>query len=114
MKKIMVGVILLIVFIILIFQLVGNSAPELTDAADSITDANNCSTGSDSTGTPLSYNFTSKGCFNSTGDELYTAGQFDLPLNALFGRSSVLLLVFMVVIFIVALFTVMRGLKDKK
>lgn len=113
-KKVVIGLILLIVFIILIFQLVGSSAGELKASADSITDANNCSTGNDAAGIPLVFNVSDKACSNSTGNSQYTAGQFDLPLNTLFGRNSVLLLVFMAVIFMVAIFTVIKGIKDKK
>lgn len=112
-KKVAVGVLLLIIFIILIFQLVGSSAADLRNAADSVTDANNCSTGTDSTGVPLVYNFTDKTCGNSTVGGIYTAGQIDLPLNTLFGRSSVLLLIFMAVIFIIAIITTIKGIKQK-
>ena len=113
-KKVVIGLVLMIVFIILVFLLVGNSAESIIDAADSVTDANNCSLGSDAAGIPLSYNFTDKTCGNSTDGGLYTAGQFDLPLNSLFGRSGVLLLVFMAVILIVSIVVVLKGLKGKK
>jgi hypothetical protein len=112
-KKVAVGVILLVVFVILIFQLVGNSAGDLTSAAESITDANNCSDGTDSTGATFTYNQSSKFCVNSTDDKVYLAGQIDLPLNTLFGSGGILMLIFMAVILIIAVMTVIKGMKDK-
>ena len=115
MKKVLVGLLLLVIFIILVFQFLGSSATDLRDAADSVTDANNCSLHSQE-GEIGIYNFTDKVCYNGTsgGQALYTAKQFDLPLSTLFGRSGVLLLIFMSVMLIMVVVTVMKGIKDKK
>lgn len=99
--KFIVGVVLLIVAIIIIFSFIGGSSAELTSAADSITDANNCSEGTD-----LVYNISDKYCYNSTGtNQIYEAGQYDLPLNTLFSSTGVVLLVLMAafLIFVVVL-----------
>lgn len=112
-KKVAVGLLLLIIFVILLFQIVGSSAFDLRNAADSVTDANNCSLGTDAAGETLTYNYTNKFCQNSSGGQAYLAGQYDLPLNSLFGRSSVLLLIFMAVVLIIAVGTVIMGIKKK-
>ncbi len=114
-KKVVVGILLLIVFVILLFSLIGGTAGDLTNAADSVTDANNCSLGaSDSPQGLLTYNITDKFCYNASTQAVYLAGQFDLPLNSLFSSGGVLMLIFMVAIFLIAIFTVLKGMKDKK
>ena len=99
-KVVVIALVTLLVAFIVIFSIIGGSSGELRASADSITDANNCSDGTDTTGTTLGYNFTTKYCSNSTGNDLYVAGQYDLPLNALFSRSGVVLLIFMAAILI--------------
>lgn len=114
-KKVVIGVVLLIVAIILIFLIVGNSAGDLIDAADTITEANNCSLGEGNDGVAFTYNATDKSCYNSTPAQAaqYVALQYDLPLNTLFGKSSILMLIFMAVILIISITIVIKGVKKK-
>lgn len=86
---------IVLVFIVLVSSL-GSLAPTITDAAESITDANNCSESTDSAGVELTYNLTNGYCYNSTGTNLFLAGQYDLPLNGLFSSSGVMVLILMV------------------
>lgn len=112
-KKVIIGVILVIVLILVYFNIVGSTATDIQGSADSITDANNCSLGTDLDGIKLTYNITDKFCYNSTIAPLYLAGQFNLPLNSLFGRNSVIILSLMAGLFIVIMFIVLKGFKGK-
>ena len=108
-KVILISIVSLVVFIILIFSLIGDTSSDLIDAADSVTDANNCSLGSDTVGTALTYNLTNKFCTNTTGSSLYLAGQYDLPLNSLFSNNGIILLILMAGLFILILVVVMKN-----
>lgn len=105
-KGFIVAILTTIIAVVVIFNFIGTASSNLIDSADSITDANNCSEGVDATGTPLVYNYTDKTCGNSTANGLYTAKQYDLPLNTLFSRSGVTLLITMsgLLITLIALF----------
>ena len=116
MKGLLVAILLVIIAFIVIFNFVGTSSTELTTAAESITDANNCSesTTHDSTGAALTYNQTSKYCINSTGNDVFLAKQYDLPLNSLFGASGVALLVLMASILIFLIVLALKSFKGKQ
>lgn len=112
-QKIMTVVLTMIIAVIIIFQFVGTSSDDIVDAADSITDATNCSDGEGVNGEAMFYNASLDLCVNDTpdvGDENYsirnsTALDYDLPLNSLFSSSGVLILILMagILIFIVKL-----------
>lgn len=112
LKVIIVTVVALILAFVITFNIIGNSSTTLTSAADSITDANNCSEGTDTTGTAQTYNFTDKNCYNTTS-VTYTAGQYDLPLNTLFSRGGVVILVFMAMILIALVIIGLTSFKKK-
>lgn len=111
--KIITAIVIIIVTIVVLFNIIGNTAGDLTDAADSITDANNCSEETDNTGVKLTYNSTDGYCLNSSGGEVYLAGQYDLPLNTLFGSGSIVMLILMAVLFLVILGTAFYQLKKR-
>lgn len=98
-NSVMVGIVTLIVAIIIIFNVVGNSANNITDAADAVQYATNCSDGVGVNGESLYYNSTLDLCVNDskTGANCRnsTATHYNLPIESLFGASGVLLLVFM-------------------
>lgn len=106
-----------IILIVLILSVIANLNSSLGDGADSITDANDCSTRSDTNGNALIYNITDKWCYNTTASAGNTtgavilAGQYDLPLNTLFGRTGVTLLIVMAGLFILLISV---ALKKKK
>lgn len=109
--KIITTIIIIVVAIVVLFSIIGGTANDLTDAADSITDANNCSEGTDTTGAELTYNISSGYCLNSSGGNQYVAGQYDLPLNGLFDASGVVLLILMAVLFMIILGIAFYGIK---
>jgi len=115
-KVLLTALIFLIVTIVVVFTFVGNSAGELNTAEESITDANNCSSHTDlGEGTKAIYNTTDDTCYsgNSTGEKLYLAGQYDLPLNTLFGTSGVLMLVMMASIMIFIVVISLKSIRKK-
>lgn len=117
-NKMILGIIFLVVIIVVAMSFIGSSSKELTDAADSITDANNCSLGSDASGT-FWYNITDKFCYNSTNvranaTSLYEARQFDLPLNSLYSRTGVVLLVMMAALLLVLIGVSLKFFKKAK
>ena len=95
-------VLTVILGIVVLFLVIGNLAPTIAESGDSITDANNCSEYDDANGNALEYNITDKYCYsgNATGNKIGLAGQYDLPLNSLFGRSGVILTIVMISLFI--------------
>jgi len=113
-KTLTTSIILLIVAIIVVFNIVGNTSTNLQGGAESITDANNCSGGVDGTGTTLYYNISDKYCYNSTTGREGLAGQYDLPLNTLFSPSGIVLLVFMASILILMFMLSLKGIKKHK
>ena len=117
-NTIMISVILIIVAVVVIFQFVGTSSSDLAAAGNSITDANNCSeevnsSVYDSTGAVLTYDQSTKYCQNSTGDDFYVAGQYDLPLNGLFGSSGVAFLVMMAAILVFVVVLLLKRMRGK-
>ena len=119
-NKILTIIIMAIIGIVIIFNIVGNSATTIIDSADSITDANNCTEDkvTDTNSVALFYNYSDKYCYNvspgSDGGKQYLAGQYDLPINTLFGRSSVALLVFMGMLLLVIIGVALAIGKIKK
>ncbi len=100
-----IAIVLLVVALVVAMTFIGSSSKELTDAADSITEANNCSEGEDNAGIKEYLNVTDGTCHNSTGTIPNARGDYDLPLNSLFSSSGVVLLVLMaaLLIFLIAL-----------
>lgn len=112
-KGIAIGVVLVIVTLTIIFSIVGSSGDEITGAADSVSDPNNCTESLDSTGTAMTYNITSDKCYNSTGDETFSPTKYDLPLAGLFSSNGVVLLVFMAAILIFVILIGISWFKGK-
>ena len=88
-------VILTVLGLVISMSIISGTSSDLIDAADSITDANNCSQF-----TGWEYNITGKTCTNTTSGFEQTAGQIDLPLNAFFSSSGITYLVLMAFMFI--------------
>ena len=111
-KALITGIVLVIVAIIVIFTIVGNTAADIKDASESITDANNCTDGSDAAGTAWFYNSTGVSCANATNGSIYPAGYNRLPLSNLFATNSVIILVFMSAIFLTSLILVIKKFRQ--
>ena len=107
-KGFLIALVLVIVLFIVVFSIIGGTAENLTDAGDSITDANNCSLGTDAVGSKLVYNISDKYCHNSSGYQEYVAKQYDLPLNTLFSSSGVVLLILMASLLIVLIILALK------
>ena len=104
-KNMLVGVLGIVLTVIILFIIVGGMSNTVVDSARSITDANNCSDGS------LLYNQTSKYCMNSTGNNLYLAKQYDLPLSDLFGESGIALIALMAGLLVTIIVLAIRKVK---
>lgn len=116
--KIITAIIMMIVGIIVIFSIIGGMSSSIKEGAESITDANNCSLGKDANSAELEYNITNKYCYNTTGNvtargNVYLAGQYDLPLNSLYGSSGVVILILMAVLLISAVMFGWQVIKRK-
>lgn len=97
-KGAIAGIIAFVVVLVIVFTFISNSTGDLTRATDSVTDANNCSDGTDTEGTTLKYNASNGYCYNTSAGndtQMYLAEQYDLPLNSLFGSSGMLMMIMM-------------------
>ena len=100
--KIISTITAVIIAVVIIFTFVGGSGKTITDAGNTITNANNCSESVDGAGIPHVWNETSRLCDNSTGGNV-TAALYNLPLNTLFGGSGVLILILMSMILLLVI-----------
>lgn len=92
---------LIVIAFTVVLSIIGGMASTIKDSAQAAaTPPNNCSTGTDSAGVALSYNYTNGFCKNSTGDKLYAASTTPMPLQALFNESGIAVLVLMAALLI--------------
>lgn len=108
---IVLSTILVIISIITIFYVIGNMSGNIMGAGESITDANNCTEGTDAVNSEYYYNFSDSYCYNSTGQQVYVAGQYDLPLNGLFSGTGVIVLMLMAVVLLFSIKFSLQALK---
>lgn len=110
-KQLVIYVVLGIIALVTIFYVVGSLAPTIQTSSNVIQYPNNCSDGTDNTGTKLAINYTTLYCANSSGADLYLAKLYQLPLVSLFSSSGVLMIILMIGIFVGLLIMVMRMMK---
>ena len=115
-KSKIISVVLLIVAIIVVFQIVGNSSTDLSESGDAITQANGCNRFDDAAGTPSVYNVTDGLCHNSSGvaDDRIGNQQTTMPLNNLFAANGIVFLIFMSGVLLMILIVSLKTIKDKK
>ena len=100
-KKSVIGVVLLIVFLVIAMTIVGSTIDDVQDAADSSPDI--------TCGGNTTWDSTDNRCEDSTGVTYAATGA--LPLHSLFSGSGVLLLVLMAAIFIGLMLVILRQMK---
>ena len=109
----------IVIVVILLFSIIGGTSSTMIDSARSITDANNCSLGTDNGTYTLQYNYSSKWCegWNDTAknriNPYYAALQTDLPLNSLFAETGVIFIAFMAAL-LIGIIAYVLGVKLKK
>lgn len=108
-SKLIGGIVLLIVGIVIIFNIVGETSSNLVSGSESV--AYNCSLASEW------YNATDGYCYyenTSQYDATTPAGTDHLPLSALFRPTSVLMIVLMAGILLTIVMLVLRQVKYKR
>jgi len=111
-KKMILTVVFSIIGLIIVFYIFGGLAPSITDSSNALVYPNNCSLGLDSASTPLKFNISSLGCYNSTsGRTMYSAAMYTLPLAGLFTPSGIMILLLVVAVFIAMLLWIIKLIK---
>lgn len=102
-NKIFIASITIIIAFVVFLKVIGDSVDVLKDSADIASEPNICSRTLGVNGETLHYNYTNKHCDNDTNVSVITTNVLrQLPLNALFSRSGIILLIFFAVLLIYA------------
>ena len=117
--KLIFGLLGLVILVVVVFSLIGNTTSDISAGADSIYYASNCTEGKDNASLTLTYNITDGNCYgwNDTAQNMrhiyYDATEYNLPLKGLFSSTGVVVLVLMAGLMIFLISVVLRKPKLK-
>lgn len=108
------GIVIAFIGIVIVFSIIGNMGATVIDASNAANNPNNCSGGLDATNKPLTLNYSSLSCKNSSGNDQYAASIQRLPLSALFAPSGILLVILMIVIFLAVIIFIVHKMRAER
>lgn len=100
-----------LVALIIVFGFISNASTSMRQAADSIPDANNCTSMNDGDGNPLYFNASDNYCWSINGTPQIIDGRYNLPISSLFASGGVAMLILMGAVLIAVITIAMKRKK---